>query len=451
MRLRLRNIVLALAILGQFAVPAAYAQLSDGECLVPLDASQFEDFLSNEVGLLETVDFAIAAPFMSNSPVADGVLSANEYSNACYFTFAENQNPGQSWPNLDNLNDGDADLTATIHFAHTEEFLFVAFEVVDDFLDLDYPANSFQNDGVEIFFNPDLDLGDEWGPGKFQIYVDAAGDGDIEFNNRGVTGGGPIPLTTPDFPPIEGEWYSAGLPTATGYVVEFQIPLGTLDTSGGDEGEPVPLQMGEFVLVNMAIDDNDENDDLGAQTGHHVLWHFDGASSPWGGGEDIWPVPLQLTPEVAGGPEGDVNGDGLVNGADINDLTGAIASGDTSSNYDVNGDGSVNGADRGYLVEDLLMTYFGDSNLDGEFNSADFVAVFTFGQYEDGIAGNSSWESGDWNGDGEFDSSDFVTAFTAGGYELGPRAAVSAVPEPATATLLALGLLGFAGTRRRRA
>ncbi|MCA9172054.1 MAG: PEP-CTERM sorting domain-containing protein, partial [Planctomycetales bacterium] len=49
------------------------------------------------------------------------------------------------------------------------------------------------------------------------------------------------------------------------------------------------------------------------------------------------------------------------------------------------------------------------------------------------------------------DSSDFVAAFSAGGYENGPRAAVSAVPEPATMTL---GLIGlgwmFGGMRRRR-
>jgi hypothetical protein len=454
--MRLRTFVLTLAILCQGLSSVARAQLGDGECLVPLDAGQFKDFLTDEVGFLESdlVDFAIAAPLMSVSPVADGVLSPNEYANACRFTYAENENPGQSWPQLDNLNDGDADLTATIHFAHTDEFLFVAFEVYDDYLDLDYPANSFQNDGVEIFFNPDLDLGDDWGPGKFQVYVDAAGDGEIEFNNRGVTGGGPTPrvLADPSDPPVTGEFYSAGLVMANGngYIVEFQFPLGSLDTAGGDEGEPVPLQTGGFVLVNMAIDDNDEDDDPSQQTGHHVLWHFDGAGSPWGGGEAIWPVPLQLTPEVTGGPDGDVNGDGVVNGADIDALSAAIRAGNMDGVYDVNGDGAVNGGDRGFMVVDLLNTYFGDANLDGEFNSSDFVTVFTFGQYEDATAGNSSWGTGDWNGDGDFDSSDFVTAFQEGGYELGPRAAVSAVPEPAGVTLLLLGMLGFAGARRRR-
>ncbi len=88
-------------------------------------------------------------------------------------------------------------------------------------------------------------------------------------------------------------------------------------------------------------------------------------------------------------------------------------------------------------VDDLRKTYFGDANLDGEFNSTDFVDVLGRGQYEDNIADNSQWEDGDWSGDGEFDSTDFVVALTAGGYEVGPRAAVASVPEPTGLILLA--------------
>ncbi len=45
------------------------------------------------------------------------------------------------------------------------------------------------------------------------------------------------------------------------------------------------------------------------------------------------------------------------------------------------------------------------------------IAVFIVGEYEDTVAGNSTWSEGDWNGDGEFDSGDMITAFVAGGYE----------------------------------
>ncbi|MCA9215014.1 MAG: tandem-95 repeat protein [Planctomycetales bacterium] len=59
----------------------------------------------------------------------------------------------------------------------------------------------------------------------------------------------------------------------------------------------------------------------------------------------------------------------------------------------------------------VLWQIPGDANGDGKFDSEDLVLVFTAGEYEDGIAGNSTFEEGDWNGDGDFTSSDLVFAF----------------------------------------
>lgn len=58
----------------------------------------------------------------------------------------------------------------------------------------------------------------------------------------------------------------------------------------------------------------------------------------------------------------------------------------------------------------------GDSTGDGIFDSADLVAVFQAGEYEDGVAGNSTFAEGDWNGDGDFDSTDLVLVFQQGNY-----------------------------------
>ncbi len=58
----------------------------------------------------------------------------------------------------------------------------------------------------------------------------------------------------------------------------------------------------------------------------------------------------------------------------------------------------------------------GDVNDDGRFDSADMTLALSAGEYEDGIARNSTPEEGDWNGDGEFDSSDIVAAFQAGSF-----------------------------------
>jgi hypothetical protein len=103
---------------------------------------------------------------------------------------------------------------------------------------------------------------------------------------------------------------------------------------------------------------------------------------------------------------------------------------------------------RANYVHNTLKTWIGDSNLDLVFDSSDLVAVFTAGQYEDAVIGNSTWRTGDWNGDKEFNSSDFVVAFGDGGYEQGPRAATAAVPEPSSLLLLLVGSLPL--VRRRK-
>ena len=118
--------------------------------------------------------------------------------------------------------------------------------------------------------------------------------------------------------------------------------------------------------------------------------------------------------------------------------------------FDLNLDRQVDDTDRQLWVEEIRHTYFGDANLDGEFESQDFVEVFVSGQYEDDIAANSTWASGDWNGDAEFTTDDFVIAFQSGGYEAGPRQAVRAVPEPSGVLLWACGMALFAIQRWTR-
>ena len=104
--------------------------------------------------------------------------------------------------------------------------------------------------------------------------------------------------------------------------------------------------------------------------------------------------------------------------------------------------------DLDYWVHKARQTFFGDANLDGEFNSADLTTVFLAGEYEDAIEENSTWEEGDWNADRDFTSKDMVMAFLDGGYEQGPRPA-AAVPEPsALGLLLASGLLLSRHARR---
>lgn len=133
---------------------------------------------------------------------------------------------------------------------------------------------------------------------------------------------------------------------------------------------------------------------------------------------------------------GDFNEDGSLGIADIELLFAAARVG-LDISFDLTGEGTVDSADVAFWVNDLRGTWFGDANLDGEFNTGDLVDVFQAGHYEDGVALNSTWSEGDWNGDGDFDTGDLVTAFQNGGFEAGPRVA-STVPEPSSMMFLAI-------------
>ena len=151
------------------------------------------------------------------------------------------------------------------------------------------------------------------------------------------------------------------------------------------------------------------------------------------------------------GVKGDHNNNGSLDAGDL-DLQAAqmvLNPVTPPAGFDLNTDNQVNYDDRLVWLHDLKKTWVGDSNLDGLFTSADFVLAFQAGKYEVPAA-TATWVQGDWNGDQLFTSADFVAAFADGGYEAGPRAAVSAVPEPGSIVLALVGLLGLAGLVRRR-
>ena len=138
-------------------------------------------------------------------------------------------------------------------------------------------------------------------------------------------------------------------------------------------------------------------------------------------------------------PPGDFNGDGILDIEDLRMLSAAIADGGAELQYDVDHSGLADLQDRRHWVTDLQKTWIGDANLDGQFNSTDFVEVFQAGKFETNNA--AGWRHGDWDGDWRCTTSDFVMAFQDGGYEQGPRTALAAVPEPGASMLLVIGLL----------
>jgi hypothetical protein len=115
-------------------------------------------------------------------------------------------------------------------------------------------------------------------------------------------------------------------------------------------------------------------------------------------------------------PSGDVNQDNRVNADDIDAVFAMAREGMYAASHDLDRDQRVTRIDGMLLVENYLGSVPGDANLDGLFNSRDFVSVFQAGEYEDAIPLNSGWADGDWTGDGEFNSRDLVLAFQQGDY-----------------------------------
>lgn len=116
--------------------------------------------------------------------------------------------------------------------------------------------------------------------------------------------------------------------------------------------------------------------------------------------------PLRLPSPGAANPE-----TSLIDAATVDALCQALRAGDADPLHDWDSDQLVSHRDLDYLLESILRTGPGDANVDGRFTTADLVLLFTAAEYEDGIAGNSTWSEGDWNCDGEFDSADLVLAF----------------------------------------
>ena len=139
---------------------------------------------------------------------------------------------------------------------------------------------------------------------------------------------------------------------------------------------------------------------------------------------------------------GDFDSDWTLTVDDVDQLMTAIRTGQSVPLHDLDINNRVDADDLRIWVKELKGSWFGDANLDGEFNSSDLVGVFEVGVYEAEL--EATWDEGDWNADGLFNSGDLVVAFQDGGFEQGPQPAVAAVPEPSALCLVGVALAGLA-------
>ena len=147
---------------------------------------------------------------------------------------------------------------------------------------------------------------------------------------------------------------------------------------------------------------------------------------------------------------GDFNYNGELDSHDLNILTQNVAVAPTDGRtlsddflrLDLNGDESVDVSDVHHWVTDLKSTLVGDTNLDGEVQFDDFLALSAnFGQ-----AGG--WAEGDFDADERVDFLDFLALAENFGQSV--PAAAAAVPEPTASLMAAFGILGLIGFRKRR-
>ncbi len=108
-----------------------------------------------------------------------------------------------------------------------------------------------------------------------------------------------------------------------------------------------------------------------------------------------------LNANVSAPLPGDLNGDGIVDAADVNQLCAALAASSTDPIYDLNNDGSLDAADGEELVFNIMGMLPGDADFDGVVDTSDFN-IWNENKFQAGC-----YTEGDFNFDGVVDTSDF--------------------------------------------
>ena len=180
--------------------------------------------------------------------------------------------------------------------------------------------------------------------------------------------------------------------------LSFSSDLGLTSELSTDESQVIVL---EFVGTDLAL----------FQDGEFNVLIGDSVGVDW--------VRLELlVADVA--LAGDFNFDGSLTADDINLLCQALGGDDLA--FDLTGDGQVTVADLDQLIVDEIGTLFGDANLDGVVDGADFLA-WNSNKFISGVG----WESGNFNCDDTVDGADFIV-WNANKFQ---SANLAGVPEPA--------------------
>ncbi|MCA9150807.1 MAG: VCBS repeat-containing protein, partial [Planctomycetales bacterium] len=359
---------------------------------------------------------------------------------------------------MDVDGDGDFDVIATVNYEPNAQIVwyentdgqgtFGGAHIVDEQLtsprevavadfdqdnDLDFAVASLFDNQIVIFTNED-------GKGQFEIaqVIPTTQDIPVDVEAGDIDGDGDIDLTFMEFSGNSAAWIANdgsgtfGEPTTIGSVPAGPEGIDLADLDGDGDLD---------ILISSLVDDQFswlENFGNGNFNDVQIIAeHVTGASAiqaadiDGDGDLDVIATAYELSRVLwyrnIGGS--DLNSDGQFDASDIDFLCEAVLSGANDLHFDYNDDGLLDQRDHQFFVTEIAETSSGDANLDGVFDSSDFVFVFVAGEYEDDLVGNSTWATGDWNCDGEFSSSDLVHAFQAGLYvgQPDPRAATALI------------------------
>ncbi|MCA9216499.1 MAG: lamin tail domain-containing protein [Planctomycetales bacterium] len=181
-------------------------------------------------------------------------------------------------------------------------------------------------------------------------------------------------------------------------------------------GEAILLQLGDGEIIQSFTYDDKWHVNTDGSGPSLVIVDPVGALSSWNQASG-WKASdaADGTPGASDDGPADLNNDGVISADDIDYFCSGLRGNDLQ--FDFDNDQKVGESDLLHLVQDRIRTSIGDANLDGTFDSSDFVTVFQAAEFEDGVDGNSTWAEGDWNCDGDFTTTDLVFAFQFGKFD----------------------------------
>jgi WD40 repeat protein len=226
------------------------------------------------------MSWTVDVPRKAVAPTLDGSIGPDEYGPAYDIRFDDARNPGVLFTGTPARTKSPDDYSYRFRAAYTATALHLAFEVRDQDVQVNPMAARppTLNDCIELFIDADHVSNDISAVNRvgnregFQIIADADGHQYTLAAN----------LTNAD-------WKAATRRVAGGYVIEFEIPLGSMDTQDG--AGSTPPGPGDTLRFNVGGSDVDRG-----SWNYAILWAEDAGISPYMGGEDVWTVGLRLPP-----------------------------------------------------------------------------------------------------------------------------------------------------------